>query len=47
MYVFSDALVAPYGVAPLTTKLLEATNTGLLCSTINDYGGAPGGGPAS
>jgi hypothetical protein len=38
VYVFADAQVLSYGANPLAVKLLEASNTGQLCSTINDYG---------
>lgn len=40
VFVFADAQVLSYGVDPLALKLLEASNTGQLCSTINEYGGA-------
>ena len=39
MHVFADAQVLSYGADPLAIKLLEASNTGQLCSTINEYGG--------
>lgn len=38
VFVFADAQVLSYGVDPLALKLLEASNTGQLCSTINEYG---------
>lgn len=39
VFVFSDGLTEPFNMEPVMRVLQEATASGLLCSTINDYGG--------
>lgn len=40
VFVFADGLSMKDNVATVTSKLLTATQSGLLCSTINENGGA-------